>query len=295
MSVDALYQHIILSEKRAQEQRKVLQEVKCEVSECREKIFQVRGNLRSARAAQEIRVPLLLEKGFQRDLMKKRQDGLEIQKWRLLGENRGLHSEVQVMKDKTASEEEMFMMEVMDYNRNYGLTVNRKELLGERAEAESRSLEEEAEVLGQEIETLRGENIHLNALYRQRNMIQRELSDFQETLRGLDKAISAAAGVTRKLEAEKLSISQKPQSDAECLRLKKELESYREEKVWSASAALRSEIQVLQQTGNVVITGEFCSGSDTARPSDVTHVPHYGRSALRHTCIAILFLDRKYL
>ncbi|XP_077113125.1 coiled-coil domain-containing protein 172 isoform X2 [Ranitomeya variabilis] len=236
MSVDALYQHIVLSEKRAQEQRRVLQEVKSEVIKCHEKIFQVRETLRAAKEAQDTRVPVLLEKGFQRDLMKKRQDGLEIQKRKLLGKNQGLHAELQEMKDKMASEEETFMMEIVDYNRNYGLTVNRKELLGGQAEAESRSLEEEAEVLGEEIETLRGENIHLNTLYRQRNMIQKELSDFQETLRGLDKAISAAARVTKDLEAEKLSISQKPQSDEECLRLKKELESYREEAVWRSEA-----------------------------------------------------------
>ncbi|KAG8547967.1 hypothetical protein GDO81_027023 [Engystomops pustulosus] len=83
-----------------------------------------------------------------------------------------------------AAEEEKFMNEVQDFNNNYGIMVNRKDLLRERAKTETQSLQEEAVVLGREIETLRAENIHLNTLQRQKNMFQRKLSDFQETLRG---------------------------------------------------------------------------------------------------------------
>ncbi|KAG8547965.1 hypothetical protein GDO81_027023 [Engystomops pustulosus] len=117
-----------------------------------------------------------------------------------------------------AAEEEKFMNEVQDFNNNYGIMVNRKDLLRERAKTETQSLQEEAVVLGREIETLRAENIHLNTLQRQKNMFQRKLSDFQETLRGLDKEIIAVTGVTKRLVAEKLAIREKPQSDRECLR-----------------------------------------------------------------------------
>ncbi|XP_044155691.1 coiled-coil domain-containing protein 172 [Bufo gargarizans] len=277
MSVDSLFQHIVLTQQQAQERRRILQEVKSDVSSCHEKITEVEEKLRAATGTREdkkdlevflltldrlgwmvnrmksnlvpstkirflgvildsqkqltslprdkisdmqrkIKVTILLEKGFQRDLVKMRQEGLEIQKGRLLRENQDLLCNLEDMKKEMTAEEERFMKEVLAYNNDYGLTVDRKELLRGGAEAESQSLDEEAEELGREIESLRGENIHLKALHRQRNMIQRELSDFQETLRGLDKEISAAAGVTKSLEAEKLAISQRPQNDGECLR-----------------------------------------------------------------------------
>ncbi|XP_075698854.1 coiled-coil domain-containing protein 172 [Rhinoderma darwinii] len=247
MSVESLFQQIVLSQQQAQERSRVLQEVKSEVTNCHEKIIEVKEKLQSAKATQEETVLLVLERRCQRDLLMKCQDGVKVQETELLRDNRDLLSCLREVKDEIVSEEEKFMEEVLDYNNNYGLTVNRKELLRERAEDEGRSLEEAAAVLGCEIETQRGENIHLNALHRQRNVIQRELRAFQETLRGLDKEISAAAGVTKGLEAEKLSVSEKPQRDGECLRLKKDLESYKEENMEGAYEALRTQIAFLQQ------------------------------------------------
>ncbi|XP_066457896.1 coiled-coil domain-containing protein 172 [Eleutherodactylus coqui] len=247
MSVDSLYQQVVLSQQRAQERRRVLQGVRTEVTRCQERIPEVAEKLQAARTAEERTAASLLEKALERDLAKKRLDGLEVQKKELLGVNQDLRCKLQEVKEATAAEEEKFMKEVQDYNNNYGLTVNRKELLRISAKTESQRLEEEAKVLGQDIEALSGENIYLNALHRQRNAIRRELSDFQETLQGLDKEICAAVGITKSLEAEKLAVSQKPQSDAECQRLKKELESYREENMERAYEALRTEVDLLQQ------------------------------------------------
>ncbi|XP_056387351.1 coiled-coil domain-containing protein 172 isoform X2 [Hyla sarda] len=258
MSVDSLLQHIVLSQQHAQERRRLLHEVKSEFNKCHEKIIEVKEKLREAKTAQENKVTILLEKECERDLLKKRLEVLEFQKKELLRENHNLRSKLLEIKDLKASEEETFMKDVWDYNNNYGLTVNRKQRLRERAEAEGPILDEEINVLGYEIEALRGENIHLNALHRQRNVIQRELS--------LDKEISAAAGVTKILEAEKLAISQRPQSDDECLRLKKELESYREENTESAYEALCTEIESLQQIDSsftrLIVGAQQCGADD---------------------------------
>ncbi|XP_069834916.1 coiled-coil domain-containing protein 172 isoform X2 [Dendropsophus ebraccatus] len=247
MSVDSLYQQIVLTEQQAQERRRLFHEVKAEISKCHEKMIEVKERLHEAKRGRECKVTALLEKGLQRDLLRKRQEGLGVQEEELLRESHNLRSTLQKIKEEKTSEEEKFLKEIQDYNNNYGLMVNRRQLLREAAEAESPALDEEIGVLTHDIEALRGENIHLNALLLQRDVIQRELSEVQETLRGLDKEISAAAGITKNLEAEKLTISQKPQSDGECLRLKKELESYREEKMESAYEALCAEIELLQQ------------------------------------------------
>ncbi|XP_071986940.1 pancreatic triacylglycerol lipase-like isoform X4 [Engystomops pustulosus] len=224
--------------------------LKSKINICHERIAEVKQELQGATRTQEEKssqVAIMLERGFQVDLLKNRQEGLKTQEMELLRENQDLLSNLQQIKEDMAAEEEKFMNEVQDFNNNYGIMVNRKDLLRERAKTESQSLQEEAVVLGREIETLRAENIHLNTLHRQKNMFQRKLSDFQETLRGLDKEIIAVTGVTKRLVAEKLAIREKPQSDRECLRLKEQLESYREEKLESEYQALRSQIDVLQQ------------------------------------------------
>ncbi|XP_075071701.1 coiled-coil domain-containing protein 172 isoform X3 [Mixophyes fleayi] len=208
MSVDSLFHHIFLCQQQAQESHRVIQEVKAETSICHEKIIEVTEKIREAKEVLENK---------------------------------------QEMKKERALEEEQFMKEVLDYNFNYGLTSNREELAREEAKAESQSLEMEADTLRNEIHSLKCENIHLNSLHLQWNLLQRDLGELQETLKGLDEEIAAAICVTKSLKAEKLTISQKPQRDAECLRLKKELESHKEDDLESVCEALRAEIQFLQQ------------------------------------------------
>ncbi|XP_075071699.1 coiled-coil domain-containing protein 172 isoform X2 [Mixophyes fleayi] len=218
MSVDSLFHHIFLCQQQAQESHRVIQEVKAETSICHEKIIEVTEKIREAKEVLENKVFLLLEKGFQKDLLRKRQDGLEILKGELRKETQDLQFKLQEMKKERALEEEQFMKEVLDYNFNYGLTSNREELAREEAKAESQSLEMEADTLRNEIHSLKCENIHLNSLHLQWNLLQRDLGELQETLKGLDEEIAAAICVTKSLKAEKLTISQKPQRDAECLR-----------------------------------------------------------------------------
>ncbi|XP_063819408.1 coiled-coil domain-containing protein 172 [Pseudophryne corroboree] len=247
MSVDSLFQHIVLSQQQAQERRRVIQEVKSETSTCHEKIVEVNEKIQEAKAALENKVFLLLEKGFQKDLLRKRHNGLERLKDELLKEARDLQFQLQEMKKERALEEERFTSDILAYVNNYGLTSNREELIQEQAKAESLSLDVEADALSNEIQSLKSENVHLHSLHLQRSALQRELCDLQETVKGWDAEIAEASSTTKRLEAERLAVSQKPQSDAECLRLRKELESHKEEDLESVCEALRAEILFLQQ------------------------------------------------
>ena len=89
----------------------------------------------------------------------------------------------------------------------------------------------------------------LNELQKQKSELIQKLFTLQRKLKGFeDKKNNGAICTTKYLEADKIKISEKPQNDAECLRLKKELELYKEDDMQSVYDALQSEIEFLELT-----------------------------------------------
>ncbi|KAM4636973.1 coiled-coil domain-containing protein 172 [Discoglossus pictus] len=256
MNLDSLFQHILLTEQQAQERRRLIQEVKSETSSCHDKIREVTVKFTEAKTVLEnkvecenkflIKVCLLSEKIFQRDLLLKRHDVLTYQKDALLKEKQEVLDMIEKVKKKMADEEEKFMKEVMDFNSCYGLTSNREILIREQVKAETEQLKKEAETLRKEMKSVECENVHLNNLQLQKSSLKRELQDLTLALKEAEDKISDAISTTKRLESEKFKISQKPQSDAECIRLKKELEAYKEDDLENVYEALRMEIEFLQ-------------------------------------------------
>uniref|UniRef100_A0A670IFJ7 Coiled-coil domain-containing protein 172 n=1 Tax=Podarcis muralis TaxID=64176 RepID=A0A670IFJ7_PODMU len=120
-------------------------------------------------------------------------------------------------KKKIAIEDERFLKEITEFNSEYGLTSKRELLIKKRVKAEICELGEKENVL--------------------RNGIV-SFSDLEEEIR-------EAKNTTKCLETEKNKISEKPQTDPECARLKKKLESYREDEMENACEALQTEIEFL--------------------------------------------------
>ncbi|KAM8924747.1 coiled-coil domain-containing protein 172 [Pelodytes ibericus] len=239
MSLDSLFQHILLTEKQAQEQRRLIQEVKSDTSSCQKKINHVTENLKEAKTALEAKVYLLSEKRFQSTLLTKRQEGLETQKHALQAEKAEHLATLQQIKKEMADEGDKFLKEIMHFNNEYGLTTDREALIREKAQAETKLLDTEEETLRkgfvmfyEDIESLKGEKSHLNTLQRQRESMEKELAALQLNLKGMrqddpsvdpmfildiEEKILDAFATSKCLEAEKFSISQKPHSNAECL------------------------------------------------------------------------------
>uniref|UniRef100_A0A803JF94 Coiled-coil domain-containing protein 172 n=1 Tax=Xenopus tropicalis TaxID=8364 RepID=A0A803JF94_XENTR len=244
MSLDSLLQYILLTEQQASEMN--LREVKSEIHRCQEKVRSLTGRLEEAKATLETKVQLLAEKQCERLLLKKHRDVLESQKEDLLKEKEKLLTMHEGIKKEMAEEEEKFIKEVMEFNNNYGLTSNRDLLLREQAKAEMEQLDMEAEALMSEIESLKHESFHVKALQVQKKTLSDNLAQLQNTLKDVEDKLCEAVETTERLKAEKLLASQKPQSDAECLRLKKELESYSSDDSEAVYEALRLEIDFLQ-------------------------------------------------
>ncbi|OCT71285.1 hypothetical protein XELAEV_18034263mg [Xenopus laevis] len=246
MSLDSLFEYILLTEQQASEMNRHLREVKAEIHRCQEEARNLSGRLEEAKVILETKVHLLAEKKCERLLLKKHHDVLECQKEDLLKEKEELTTILAGIKKQMAEEEEKFMKEVMEFNSNYGLTSKRDVLLREQAKAEMERLEMEAEALMNEMESLKHESFHLNTLQVQKKTLNNKLAQLQNTLKDIEDKISEAIETTERLEAEKMLVSQKPQSDAECLRLKKELELYSNEDFEAVYEALRMEIEFLQ-------------------------------------------------
>ncbi|ELW71011.1 hypothetical protein TREES_T100020248 [Tupaia chinensis] len=173
MSLESLFQHIVYTEHWAEQSRRVLREVKSEVTRCRENI-------------------------------KKTTEVLKEEKIKLESK--------EVTKRKVTEEEEKFIKEITDFNNEYEITKKREIFVKENVKIEISNLENQA------------------------NVLKRVLEDEE----------NEAICTTKYLQAEKLKISEKPQNDAECLRLKRELELYKEDDMESVYEALQTEIEFLE-------------------------------------------------
>nr|XP_033796012.1 coiled-coil domain-containing protein 172 isoform X2 [Geotrypetes seraphini] len=207
MSLNTLLQHIVLSEQQAQESRRHRLRIKSETNRCLEKIKQTREDTNEAKQKLESKE----------------------------------HTK------KTANEEQKkFMKEVSEFNNEYGLTNTRSLLIEKKVRTEICTLEKEANVLKEEMELIENENVHLNALNLRKNALMQELLELQQNLKDIEENVNKAINTTKALEAEKDALIQKPQLDPECLRLKKELELYKEDDMENVRESLRAEIDILQ-------------------------------------------------
>ncbi|XP_048362690.1 coiled-coil domain-containing protein 172 [Sphaerodactylus townsendi] len=246
MSLDSLFQHILLAEQKSEEKRRVMHLVKQEITLSHGKVKQATEQLDEAKRKLEAEVQVLCEKTVNLELLKKQEESLEHQKTELLNQNCILCKTLMASKEKMALEEEKFLKEITDFNNEYGLTSTRELLIKKRVEAEICDLEERENVLRNEIESMEHENIQLKIFQLRKNELKQDLSLLQKKLKDFEEEMRKAETITKCLKEEKIKISEKPQTDPEYVRLKKELESYREDKMENVYEALQMESEFLE-------------------------------------------------
>ncbi|NXH29359.1 CC172 protein, partial [Myiagra hebetior] len=246
MNLNALFQQIEFTEKQAREKRNLIQQAKCDISRSYEKINQTKEELRTAKINLETKVQHLSAKQLHFEILKKREDSLEKQKAELINQRTSLFKILVYAKRKIAEEEDNFTREVTEFNNDYGLTSNRDLLIKKKVKTEINDLDNEAALLKNEIESMEHKNVQLNALQLQKNELKQDLFTLQSELKDLEKVIREAERRTKDLEAEKVQVTEKPQTDPECLRLKKELEKCKDDSWESVYETLQTEIEILQ-------------------------------------------------
>ncbi|XP_003479690.1 coiled-coil domain-containing protein 172 [Cavia porcellus] len=246
MSLESLFQHIIFAEHQAEQSRRVLRKVRSEITRCREKIKKAAEELNEEKIKLESKVQQYSEKSFLLQLLKIHKNALERQCSEATHQRNMLLQNFESTKKKMIEEEENFIKEIAYFNNEFEITKKREILMKENVKIEIFDLENQAKILKKEIESMEHDSGQLNDLQKQKNELIEKLLTLQRELKALKDEEKEAIVTTKYLEAERIKIIEKPQNDAECLRLKKELELYKEDDMESVYETLQTEIQYLE-------------------------------------------------
>ncbi|XP_073691170.1 coiled-coil domain-containing protein 172 [Garra rufa] len=246
MSLDTLFEQILLTEHQVSENIKQLHEAKAAIKSVQDKINSSREKLDEAHRELDEKAQLLAETKLQVVLMIKQQDQLEKQKEELLGLQRDLKENLDRLKRESREEREKFLKDMITFNNEFNLISNRNDAFHTQTISKIQSLELEAETLQKEMDLLKQKNTLLSSMEAEKRSLESELQDMQSQLTDIEIDLQEALALTEILQTEKLMVSQKPLTDSTCIRLKKELELYKEEELELLRATLSSEIYSLR-------------------------------------------------
>ncbi|XP_036035251.1 coiled-coil domain-containing protein 172 [Onychomys torridus] len=246
MSLESLFQHILFSEHQAEESRRELREVRSEITRCRGKIKEATEDLNEEKVKLESKVQQFSEKSFLLELLKTHENALERQCSEIMNQRDTLLQAFEATKKKATEEEERFIKEITDFNDEYQITKKRDFLLKENIKMEIADLEKQANVLRGEMKSMECNSTQLQELQKQKSQLLKELFILQKQLKVLKDEETEAIYTTKYLEAEKIKVKEKPQYDAECLRLKQELDLYKEDEMENVCQVLQTEVEFLE-------------------------------------------------
>ncbi|XP_051002927.1 coiled-coil domain-containing protein 172 [Acomys russatus] len=247
MSLESLLQHILFTGHQAEESRRAMREVRAEITRCRGRIKKAAEDLNEEKLTLESKVQQFSEKSFLLELLKTRENALERQCSEVMNQRDTLLQAFEATKKKATEEEEKFIKEITDFNDNYELIKKRDILMNEDIKMEIADLENQANVLRGEMKSMECNSGQLQELQKLKSELLQELFTLQKKLKVLEDEETEAVCTTKYLQEEKTKVKEKPQHDAECLRLKRELDLYQEEDMESACRALQTEVECLAQ------------------------------------------------
>ncbi|XP_067909387.1 coiled-coil domain-containing protein 172 [Heterodontus francisci] len=218
MSLDNLFEEILVTEQKALEKRQFLKGVKSEIIRCNEKLRDITENLHRNKSTLESKVNDLSEELFHLELLKKQEESLKKQREEIIKENNNYHEALEKKKKKIAEEREKFVQEISEFNAKYDLISNRIITIEIKAKSKIFDLETEAKHLKNDMKCFEQKNVHLNALQNQKNELKEEILQLQDKYQGLENEVTKVVFDTKALEEEKVNVCQKPQTDHEFLR-----------------------------------------------------------------------------
>ncbi|XP_035293153.1 coiled-coil domain-containing protein 172 isoform X1 [Cricetulus griseus] len=222
--------------------------VRSEITRCRGKIKKATEDLKEEKLKLESKVQQFSEKSFLLKILKTHENALERQCSEITNQRDTLLQAFEDTKKKVTEEEEKFIKEITDFNDEYEITKKRDIVRQENIKKEISDLEKQANVLRGEMKSMECSSGHLQELQKQKSQLLQELFTLQEKLKVLKDEEIEAIYTTKYLEAEKTKVKEKPQHDAECLRLKQELDLYNEDEMESAWKELQAETEFLELT-----------------------------------------------
>ncbi|XDV50178.1 hypothetical protein PO909_019280 [Leuciscus waleckii] len=252
MSLESLFEQILLTEQQVSENIKQLHEVKAAIKSVQDKINSSCEKLEKAHHELDDKAQLLSENKLQLGLMTKRRDQLGRKKEELLELQRDLKETLDRLKREFCEEREKFLKEMLTFNNEFNLISNRNAVFHTQTRSKIQRLELEAETLHREIDFLKQNNTLLSSMEAEKRSLEAELQDIKSQLTvfcssaDIERDLKEAVALTEILKTERLTVRQKPLTDSTCIRLKKELELYKEEELELLRETLSSEIHSLR-------------------------------------------------
>ncbi|KAF3707951.1 Coiled-coil domain-containing protein 172 [Channa argus] len=212
MSLDALFQQILLTEQQMTERTQRFKQVKVALIRWKEKLKSAAEKYEKTTTEIDQKAQQLSVMRLQHDLMKKCEDQMLKQIEEILCQKSNLREHLIKKESVSKDEEQNFLQEISRFNDEFSLQDDRETVFDSQMHTEILDLEREVE-----------------SLYKD-----------------LDRQLSEAEAMTDSLKAEILFVSQKPFTDSTCVRLRKELELHKEGELELLRETLSSEIQFLQ-------------------------------------------------
>ncbi|XP_029305040.1 coiled-coil domain-containing protein 172 isoform X2 [Cottoperca gobio] len=246
MSLDSLFQQVLLTEQHSTEQNQRIREVKVAIIRCNEKIKRATEKNEKTNEELDIKAQQLSAMRPQHDLMKKCEDQMLKQIEELLCQKSRLRERLAKIKWDSKEEEQNFLQDISRFNSDFSLRGNRDAMFESQTHSEILDREREVESLYKEMELMSRRNRHMSSMQEERRVLQLKMQGLDNIQKDLDQQCSEAAARTACLRAESLVVSQKPLSDTTCSRLRKELEKHKEGELELLREALSSEIHFLK-------------------------------------------------
>ncbi|XP_044069701.1 coiled-coil domain-containing protein 172 isoform X2 [Siniperca chuatsi] len=220
MSLDSLFQQILLTEQQITEQTHKFKEVKVAIIRCNDKIKSATEKYEKTKEELDKKAQQLSAMRLQHDLMKKCEDQMLKQIEELLCQKSHLREHLAKIKRESKEEEENFLQEISRFNSDFSLRGNREIVFESQTHTEILDLEREVESLYKEMELMNRSSSHMSAMQEEKRALQLKLQDLDNIQKDLDRQFNEAEAMTESLRAESLLVSQKPLTDSTCLRFK---------------------------------------------------------------------------
>ncbi|KAL5021492.1 hypothetical protein ScPMuIL_000647 [Solemya velum] len=246
-NLEDLFEQIIHSERRAQERRNLLHEIRTQANDFESELCDLENEALSLRGEVVLKVQHLNEEEMRVKWLTSKQKIVEDQRRELMRRRTDLKQQLSQLKCEREGECATFCEEVRKFSENYSLTGNgrcRRESQASQAMLEKR--QEEKNLL-KSLESFTAHRCTIGALTEARETLRAELATFSQKETDLQHDLDFELEKVKKLEDEKNKLLVVPQKDPEFQRLQKDLEETKSESLERRCCELQLELQSLQK------------------------------------------------
>ncbi|XP_078662803.1 coiled-coil domain-containing protein 172-like [Branchiostoma floridae x Branchiostoma belcheri] len=247
MSLNVLFEQILHSEQRAQEQRSLLNDVKSEIAKCQEKVLEARDEQNTLQGKLVVKLQQLAEEELQLKWLETREAILKEQRQKLLKENEEHEKQLQEVRTEEVKEREKFLSELKEFGLAYDLSGDGHAYREKSAKEEHQKLKMEEQQLENELSSYTEHKRKIEEVEREKKKAEEEIASLRQKQSRLAQVLKEHRNRTADLELNKEELSQVPDMDPEFLRLKEELQMCKDDSMEAVCSALRQELRKLQQ------------------------------------------------